>query len=220
MTPLFARELKNSNQEKQNSESPGEMELSPGTLICCKTFATNRSDASVLYRCLHQSVQTHFLSLYKRACLHFHSDTTWRFLFFSLANMSRQGNRVERERVSLLMKGRADLIFLLWGKKQRIKSPNMRHCVSVIRELFILCSSQDSWEFFSNSRRTCLTSSTTTKSLRVILHISFSIFHESWRTSLTSLCLSQISLMDVSKDLRCCSCWARFVLAIFQPICC
>jgi len=33
MTPLFARELKNSNQEKQKSESPGEMELSPGTLI-------------------------------------------------------------------------------------------------------------------------------------------------------------------------------------------
>jgi hypothetical protein len=48
LTPLFAREsLKLSSQEKQKASSRVEMKIETGALICCKFFATHRSDASV-----------------------------------------------------------------------------------------------------------------------------------------------------------------------------
>ena len=161
LTPLFDRELKKLKPRKTKFwKSWGNEMISRHAYTNSKMSLYVWVQAPIKDACV-KAIVAKFFATCKRACLHFHFDTTWRFLFFSLANLSRQGNRVERES------------FSLWTKAERIKSPNMRHWVSVMRELFILCSSQESWESFSNASRVVLKWSATTNCSIVNVHDSW-----------------------------------------------
>jgi hypothetical protein len=66
--------------------------------------------APIMDACV-KAIVAKFFATCKRACLSSYSDRTCRFWFFKMTLLSERRKQGERERFSLLMKGRTDLVF-------------------------------------------------------------------------------------------------------------